>query len=138
MPNFTFSHLIQTHPSTDFTYAAYAFAFIMIMFLGSFILHFIRKKYIHNSSLKKVLRSTSSQMWWIALTALLMTWTRLEGIAYISMRIWWLVLVLIIIFLIARTWKKYIDMECKKKRFEVRNIKGDTKKKYLPKLKKKK
>ena len=138
MPNLTLSNLIQTHPSTDFIYAKYAFAFIIIMFLGSFILEFVRKKHIHNTSLKKVLKSIPSLMWWLAIVALLMTWTRLEGIAYISMRIWWIALALVILFFVIRTWKKYIDIECKKKRFEGRNEDADVKKKYLPKSKKKK
>jgi Ca2+/Na+ antiporter len=135
MPNLNILNLLQTHPSTDFIYAGYAFAFILTLFLGAFILTFIQKKYIHNNSLKKVLKSVPSLMWWMAIVALVMTWGRIEGVAYISMRIWWIVMLAVIMVIVIYKWRKYTQIEKRKALFKDKKDTQDTKKKYLPKSK---
>ena len=136
MPNLNILNLLQTHPSTDFIYASYAFAFILMLFLGAFILTFVQKKYIHNNSLKKVLKTIPSLMWWVAIIALIMTWSRLEGIAYISMRIWWIVMLGVIVIIVIHKWRAYVRIEKRKTLFKDKKDLQDTKKKYLPKSKK--
>jgi len=138
MLDLSISNLFQTHPSTDFKYVTIAFSFIIAFFLGSFILEYIRRKKLNNNSLKKALKFFPTAMWIMALIALVMTWTRLEGLPYLSMRIWWVVLLLFNVFFIYRIIKKYKNSENTKKHFSARVESQDSLKKYLPKKKKKK
>ncbi len=138
MPNFTFSNLFQTHPSTEFEYVVLAFSVIIIFFLTSFIFHYFRKKIIENKNFKKASNNIPSYLRWSALLMLIITWTRLEGIPYISMRIWWIVIFLVMLYLFIRVWINYVILESKQKKLSNDIKKQEVRNKYLPKKKKRK
>ena len=135
--NLAFSNLIHTHPATEFSFVGCAFAIVIAFFVGSFIVSFLRSKTSSNS-LKKALRSVPGSMRWIAIIALVMTWSRLEGIPYLSMRLLWIVLALFVVYRIYTVVIEYKQTEVKRQKFAGKVNKTDELKKYLPKKKKKK
>lgn len=135
--NFQISNLLQTHPSTAFIYANEAFAGLIFLFIVSFAFEYFRRKCI-NESYKRVLRGVPSTMRWVSFIMLIMTWTRIVGIPYISMRVWWFMLVLFIVYYLVRLWRNYRVFESKKHFFGSKVQTQDNLKKYLPTKKKKK
>ena len=135
--NLQISNLLQTHPSTLFIYANKAFAVLILLFIVSFVFEYFRRKFV-NESYKRVLRGVPSILRWLSLVMLIMTWTRLVGIPYISMRIWWFLLPLFIIYYFIHLWMNYRAFQLKKHFFGSKVQTLDTLKKYLPTKKKKK
>ena len=126
----------DTTPATNFPYAGYAFAFIIIAFVGSFALEYFRRKYISDSALKKALKPAPSTLWWTAITAIIMTWARLEGVSYVSVRFLWILLALFIVWRLFYIWKNHASILRKKMRFADSVSAQESMKKYLPKKKK--
>jgi len=138
MPNLTLDNLMETHLSTDFIYAKYAFGIIIALFIGSFILSYIRKNAIHHPSFKKALKPMIGNMRWISALMLVITWARLEGVPYLSMRLWWLLLFFFCLFIVFRVWRRYISYEVARLRYEREGQEHEKILKYLPKKKKRK
>lgn len=130
-------YLFETHPSTEFLHAPYAFAFVIGIFVLSFAFEYVRKNIIADGSFRKASRSIAHVMRYTAIVGLIMTWTRIVGIPYISMRVWWVVMVLFLVLWSVYVLKKYFDLEKKRKQFEGKVKTDDTLSKYLPKRKKK-
>ena len=138
MPDLSLSNLLQTQPSTYFQYTSFAIAFIVIMFFGSFILNYLRKKHIQDPVLKKTVRAIPKCMRWVSLIALILTLSRLEGVPYLSMRIWWIVLLLGMITFEIINWRKYFIRTKQKEKYAGKIDENNEKTKYIPKKKRKK
>jgi len=137
MPNFAISNIFQTHPSTDFLYVNLAFFIVVCTFLASFVVALVRKKIIKDNCLKKSLRSLPNFLRWNALIMLIMTLSRIEGIPYLAMRVWWIVVFLVFCFFIFKVIKKYFICKNKVQRYQKDNLVNKNINKYLPKKKKK-
>ena len=137
MPNLSFGNLFQTHPSTDFQFSSIAFSIIILMFIGSFVVDIIQKKNIGRAAINKALKKLPFHMWMVAGIALVMTWTRIEGIPYISMRIWWIALLIYVVFVGYKFSKQITLYDKNKKKYSRIQKEKEKKLKYLPKKKRK-
>ena len=138
MTSFSLENLLQTHPETFFKFAAYTFAFAGIMFLGSFIVEHIRKHQINDEIAKKSLRSLPKAMRFVSIIALILTLARLEGLPYLSMRIWWIALILVFIIFEIYAFIKFRKNKQKHVLYATTNKNQEEVTKYLPKKKKRK
>ncbi len=63
----------------------------VLMIAGSFVVNSWRKRQT-NSITRKLTRSYGPALFWFGLTGLFLVVCRVEGISYLSMRFWWVVL----------------------------------------------
>lgn len=104
------------------------FAACLFLFLGSFIVSSWRKNH-GNSVTRKLARSWSSAMRWLAVIGFILIIARVEDIQFVAMRFLWVVWALaaaLFILLQAWLWKKKHYTVVPTERFE------DPRAKYLP------
>lgn len=105
-----------------------------LMVASSFAIKHWRKS-IHNAPTKKLSRSWPSATFWFGLIGLFLVVCRVEGISFVSMRVWWL------LWLIALVLYIFIQLKMFKARHYNVVPKSKTeatqRDKYLPKKKKK-
>lgn len=100
----------------------------------SFIVRFWRKR-VQNSVTRKLSRSWSSASFWFGFVALILAVSRVEGISYVSMRLWWIVWVVMLVVYVFFQVKLFRMRHYEKIATEVLE---DPRAKYLPKRKKRK
>lgn len=101
--------------------------------VGSFVMKHWRKR-LSNSVTRKLTRTYGPAMFWFGLVGLFLTVCRVEGISYLSMRLWWGVWFLGLIAFGIIQWKLF-----KSRHYEIvpqQKASQDPKDKYLPKKKK--
>ncbi len=104
-----------------------------LMILGSFALKRWRKK-MSNAPTKKLTRSWPSASLWFGLIGLFLVVCRVEGISFVSMRVWWLIWLAILIAYSFIQWKMF-----KARHYEIvpkQKKDASARDKYLPKKKK--
>lgn len=101
--------------------------------IGSFAVKHWRKR-LKNSVTKKLTRSYAPAMFWFGLTGLFLTVCRVEGISYLSMRLWWGVW---LIAAVAFVWIQFKMFRARHYEIVPQEKKqADPKEKYLPQKKK--
>ena len=130
----TLQYYFAVRPSPDFNFTKITLAIGLLFFIGGIALNFYRKKYLQqNKILKKILRAYPGLLQTYGLIILALLLIREVGIPYLSMRIWWIVLIAFIIYSITQFLLKF------KKKYHSLTIKAQKRtkqNKYLPKKKK--
>ena len=104
-----------------------------LMIAASFALKAWRKK-LTNSVTRKLTKSYGPALFWFGLTGLFLVVCRVEGISYLSMRFWWVVL--------GAVFATFVGFQLKifrMRHYEIipnEHVEEDIREKYLPKKKK--
>lgn len=130
-----FNYLLEINPSTEFQYASLCFAVLSVVFLCSFLLSFLITGF-DNQALRKSLKKTPTFLRSAAGVMLVMTWARIAGVSYLSMRLWWIILLLVILYWFYRVFRRYRSLEKRIARFANEIKQQKNKNKYLPKKRK--
>jgi len=104
----------------------------VLMVLASFGIKFWRSR-LRNHVTKKLSRSWASALFWFGLIGLILAYSRIESISYVSMRLWWGV------WIVALGAYLFIQFKLFRARhYEVlpKEKMQDPREKYLPKRKK--
>lgn len=100
---------------------------------GSFAVSRWRKS-LTNAVTRKLTRAYAPAMFWFGIIALFLTVCRVEGISYLSMRLWWIVLLLAAVAFVAIQYKIF-----RARHYEIvpqQRVTSDPKERYLPQKKK--
>ncbi len=104
-----------------------------ILVIGSFAVRYWRKT-LSNPITKKLSRSYGTAMLWLGIVGLFLIICRVEGISYLSMRLWWGVWIFVAAAYTAIQIKIF-----RTKHYEIlprETVREDPNEKYLPKKKK--
>lgn len=128
----TLKYYFATRPDPDFQFTKLTLAVIAFFFLLSLALKIYRKKYAKDVILKKMIKRYPSRLLAFGTALLLLLLFRETGIPFFSMRIWWVLWLLIFLYWVVRTLisfkKEY------RRRFNQAKQKA-IKTKYLPRKK---
>ncbi len=129
----TLNYYLNTRPNPDFQYTKFALILIALLFVLGIVLKIYRSKYVKEVVLKKMLKKYPSHFFTFGTILLFLLLSREAGIPFISMRLWWFVLFIYIIY-----WSLKVCFTFGKeyKHRTTQAKKQHTKNKYLPKRKK--
>lgn len=125
------SYLFSPIPGISFNYYNYLFIYSVALIVIGLIFWLILIKAKHNKALIKTYKSAPSQFIWIGIILVILAASRVNGIAYLSMRFLLIVFLAISIYLIVKNifnyFKKYPEM---KKVIKPKDKKNESKTKY--------
>lgn len=128
----TFQYYFTTRPDPNFQFTKLTLFVIALFFLLSLAIKIYRKKYAKDVILKKMIKRYPSRLLTFGTFLLLLLFFRETGIPFLSMRILWVIWLLILIYWIAKTLinfkKDYLRRLNQAKQHAA-------KKKYMPKKK---
>ncbi len=119
-------------PDPNFQFTKLTLLIGLLLLLSGFALGIYRKKYLKDEIARKILRIYPGRLRLYGFLILLLLVVREQGIPYLSMRIWWFVVLAFFLYTFVGLGLKY------KKEYERRlgrAKKNKTKAKYLPKKK---
>lgn len=128
------SYFFTPRPSPDFPYTKLTLAVFALLFLGGIAIGIYRKKFLKDEIWKKILRRYPGILVNYAVTLLILLVIRETGMPYLSMRIWWALWFVALLYSIARfllTCKKQYETRAEKLKI------NRSKDAYLPRKKKK-
>lgn len=130
----TLQYYFTPRPDPDFQFTKLVLAFIILFYLAAFAVWLYRKKYAKNPIIRKMIRHYPIRFLSFGSVLLFLLLSREVGLPFLSMRIWWFVLIIVFI-----SWAAKIGLNFKKE-YRSRLSKNEKKiknSKYLPKKKKK-
>lgn len=119
-------------PDPNFQFTKLTLLIGCLLILAGLALSIYRKKYLKDSIAKKLLKKYPGRLWIYGFFVLLLLAFREQGIPYLSMRIWWFIILAFFLYTfigLAIHYKK----EYRKREDRVRKNAGTLK--YLPKKK---
>ncbi len=130
---FTLGFYLNPLPNPDFQYSKLTLTLCLLLILGGIGLYYYRTKQLKEKKLKKLLKPYSGKLINYGFIALALLFFRETGLPYLSMRLWWVVLLGFMIYSLVRFLQMY---SAKDKGFQVKEKKAKPTDKYLPKRKK--
>lgn len=129
----TIKYFLESHPNPDFKYTKLILLLMGIFFVISIALKIYRRKYVKDEIVKRIIKHYPSKFFSFGVIIFLLLFVREAGIPFLSMRIWWIVLLLYIIY-----WggKACLDFKKEYRKRSNKTAVSDIKTKYLPKKKK--
>lgn len=129
----TLNYYFDPSPGADFQFTKLTLVLIILLFLLSIAIRIYRRKYAKDAVLKKMLKRYPGRFFTFGIILLFLLLSREAGIPYLSMRFWWFVLFIYIIY-----WAVKVSLNCKKEyRHRLWQAQSsDALSKYLPKKKK--
>jgi len=119
-------------PDPNFQFTKLTLLIGVLLILMGFALGIYRKKYLKNSIIKKMLKIYPGRLRLYGFLVLLLLIFREQGIPYLSMRLWWFVLLVFFLYTFLKLAFTFKKEYAKRKERERKNI---IKRKYLPKKK---
>lgn len=119
-------------PDPNFQFTKLTLAIGVILVVAGFVAHYYRKKVLKDPIAKKILKPYPGKLKLYGFLVLLLLIFREQGLPYLSMRIWWVILLAFFLYSFLRlafTYKKQYSAR------EKRLNKNQNKSKYLPKKK---
>lgn len=129
----TLSYYFQTQPDANFQFTTITLIIGIALIIFGIIWELYRKKIMTDKVARKILRPYPGKLIRYGFIVLLLLAVREAGIAYLSMRIWWFVLLAFVLFSFLRllfTYKKESKLRHQKLK------KAGKEDKYIPKKKK--
>jgi quinol-cytochrome oxidoreductase complex cytochrome b subunit len=120
-------------PDPAFQFTKLTLAVGLILLIGGFVFSYYLKNKLQDKITKKLLKKCPGRLKIYGLILLFLLICREQGIPYLSMRIWWFILIAVILYngiTMALNYKEDYEKRAKK----LKN--NSAKKKYLPKKKK--
>jgi len=128
-----FSYLFSpTQPST-FNYATYLLIFSLVLIIGGIIFKAVEMffyKNLNNKAFKRTFRSFPSQLIWCGILLLILVESRINNIAYLSMRILLVIVIGLSFYFIGKTIYKAFTVYPKMKKITGLKKTKKEKKKY--------
>ncbi len=129
----TFQYYFATRPNPDFQYTKLTLLVIGLLFVLSIVLIMYRKKFTKDKVSKKILKRYPMRFFTFGVILMFLLLAREAGIPYISMRLWWL---LLFIYIIYWSIKVCLGFSREHKKRSNKTESSRKKVKYLPKKKK--
>jgi preprotein translocase subunit SecG len=129
----TLKYYFSPLPDPNFQFTKLTLAIGILMILGGLVAGYLRKKKLKDPIAKKILKPYPGKLLIYGLLLLFLLGVREQGIPYLSMRIWWFVLLGFFLYTFIRLPLTYRKNYGKRSQKMNQNAK---KKKYLPKKKK--
>jgi len=128
----TLSYYFTPRPDANFQFTKVTILLIVVFYLLGFLIKLYRSKSTKDPIIKKMIRKYPGRMWLFGTLLLFLLLLRENGIPYLSMRIWWFLLLLYIMH-----WAIEILINFKKeyKRRMNQASQNRSKSKYLPRQK---
>ena len=129
----TINYYLNTHPNPDFQYTKLTLLLIGLLLVLGIALKIYRIKFTKDAIVKKMIKSYPGKFFTFATILLLLLFVREAGIPFISMRLWWIILFIYIIY-----WTVKVSI-CFGKDYKKRTKQAHffkNRKKYLPRKKK--
>ena len=128
----TFQYYFTPRPDPDFQFTKITLILIALFFVAGIAVKIYRKKYAKDQIVKKMIKRYPGRLFMFGTTLLFLLLVREAGIPFVSMRIWWFVLTIYIIYWAVKIMinfkKEYIRRMKQAGRHAIRA-------KYLPKKK---
>jgi hypothetical protein len=125
------SYLFSPIPGITFNYYNYLFIYSVALIVIGLLFWLILIRSKHNKALIKTYKSVPGQFIWVGIILIILAASRINGIAYLSMRFLLIIFLAISVYLIIKNiykyFKKYPQM---KKVVKPKDKKNDTKQKY--------
>jgi len=128
----TLQYYFTLRPDPNFQLTKLVVVLIILLFISSIALQIYRKKYVKDKIVKKILKRYPSRLNAFGVVLLLLLLSREAGIPFLSMRIWWFLLLLLMIYWLSKTIFNF-KKEYSKRLF--RQKQNQFKNKYIPKKK---
>ncbi len=129
----TLKYYLNTHPNPDFQYTQLTLVLIGLLLILGIALKVYRTKFTKDPIVKKIIKRYPGKFFTFATILLFLLFVREAGVPFISMRIWWIILFIYIIY-----WTIKVSI-CFGKDYKKRSNQAKYKKiknKYLPRKKK--
>ena len=120
-------------PDPNFQYTKATLAAGLLLIIAGIALSMYRKKYMKDTIAKKIIKKYPSLLNTYGALVIILLLIRETGIPYLSMRLWWFILLACFLYSVIKILFTY------KKKYKKRRIQANTNiraKKYMPKRKK--
>ena len=98
----TLQYYFTPRPDPNFQFTKLTLLVVAIFFLLSFVLKIYRRKYAKDPIVKKMIKQYPGRLLAFGTVLLLLLILREAGIPYLSMRMWWIVWLLILIYWVVK------------------------------------
>ncbi len=119
-------------PDPNFQFTKLTLLIGVLLILMGFALGIYKKRYLKNSIIKKILKIYPGKLRLYGFLVLLLLVFREQGIPYLSMRLWWFVLLAFFLYTFLKLAFSFKKEYARRKEREEKNI---SKRKYFPKKK---
>ena len=119
-------------PDPNFQFTKLTLLIGILLILSGFALGIYRKKYLKDTIVRKILKIYPGRLRLYGILVLMLLAFREQGIPYLSMRLWWFVILAFFLYTFLKLALTFNKEYSRRKEREKKNI---SKKKYLPKKK---
>lgn len=128
----TLQYYFTSRPDPDFQFTKITVILIILFFATSIGLQIYRRKYLKDSIAKKIIKRYPSRLIAFGVILLGLLLSREAAIPYVSMRLWWF---LLLIFIVYWTVKNALNFKSEYSKRLKKQHHNTAKSKYLPKKK---